>query len=281
LGYSLRLKGIPLRRPKALGKGMTSELSTFAGSGIVMAVMTMSLATIDSQMIASLLSYEALGVYSIAFFIGSFVDGIRRPVSQALSPQFANLWNANNKEAIEKMYARTSRFLMAVALSSFVVIVPNIDLIFSLIPDPERFEEAKTVVVLILLSRVVDYSFGSNGEMLSNGPYFKWNLVAITGLVALLVGLNFYLIPEYGLDGAGYALIIAYAVFNLTKAALLWWKERMQPFSDVQVIMILTAAITFMLTRFTQGNAFIDIAFTNAVILAGLGFGFLILRKRM
>lgn len=279
--YSIKLKGIPLRRPQPLGKGLGKELATFASSGIVMAVMTMSLATIDSQMIASIMSYEALGVYSIAFFIGSFVDGIRRPVSQALSPQFANLWNENNKEAIAKMYGRTSRVLMAVALTSFVVIVPNLDLIFSFIPDPDRFESAKPVVVLILLSRVIDYSFGSNGEMLSNGPYFKWNLLAITALVALLVGLNFVLIPSYGLEGAGYSLVISYAVFNLSKALFLYRKERMQPFSMVQFQLLLIAAATFTSAKFLAGSDWAHLLLMNAVIGTGLLLGFILVRKRI
>lgn len=281
LFYSIKLKGLPLRRPQPLGKGLGKELATFAGSGIVMAVMTTSLATIDSQMIVSLMSYEALGVYSIAFFIGSFVDGIRRPVSQALSPQFANLWNENNKSAISKMYGRTSRVLMAVALTSFVVIVPNLDVIFNLIPNPERFEGAKSVVVLILISRVIDYSFGSNGEILSNGPYFKWNLIAITVLVVLLVSLNFMLIPNFGLEGAGYALIISYAVFNLVKAIFLYWKERMQPFSTVQFLLLITAFLTYFSAKLFVGPNWTDLILTNAIIGVGLLLGFISLRKRI
>ena len=52
-------------------------------------------------MIASLMSYEALGIYSIAFFMealwmayaGQFLKHYR---------QFANLWNENNTEAMQK-----------------------------------------------------------------------------------------------------------------------------------------------------------------------------------
>jgi O-antigen/teichoic acid export membrane protein len=281
LFYSVLLKGIPLRKPKPLNKGLGQELATFAGSGVIMAVMTMSLATIDSQMIASLMSYEALGIYSIAFFIGSFVDGIRRPVSQALSPQFANLWNEGNTEAIAKMYGRTSRVLMAVALASFLLIVPNIEFIFGLIPNPERFEDAKSVVVLVLLSRVIDYSFGSNGELLSNGPYFKWNLLAITGLVALLIGLNYVLIPKYGLDGAGYALLISYAVFNISKAVYLFAKENMQPFSTVQLTLVCIALPTYLLAKNLAGPSTIDFIYTNGVVAMGLAVGFILLRKRI
>ena len=285
LAYALRLKGWKAMLPKSLGEEMTKELVTFASSGILMAIMTMSLATIDSQMIASLMSYEALGIYSIAFFIGSFVDGIRRPVSQALSPQFANLWNDHNIEAIGATYARTSRVLMTVALLSFVAIVPNLDFIFSLIPDPERFEAAKPVVALILLSRVIDYSFGSNGEILSNGPHFKWNLFAITGLVAALIGLNFVLIPRFGLEGAGYSLIIAYAIFNTVKALYLYKKEGIQPFSRVQFHLLLLAAITLVATYFSDsaldGADLAKFLVRNLIIAATTLFGFLTLKSKI
>ena len=170
---------------------------------------------------------------------------------------------------------------MAVALTSFVVIVPNLDFIFSLIPDPERFEGAKSVVVLILLSRVIDYSFGSNGEMLSNGPYFKWNLIAISALVALLVSLNFVLIPTYGLEGAGSALILSYTVFNLAKAIFLYWKERMQPFSTVQFLLLITASVTYFSAKFFEGPDWTDLILTNTIIGMGLLLGFIFLSKRI
>ena len=179
------------------------------------------------------------------------------------------------------MYGRTSRVLMAVALASFLLIVPNIEFIFSLISNPERFEDAKSVVVLVLLSRVIDYSFGSNGELLSNGPYFKWNLVAISGLVALLIGLNYALIPIYRLDGAGYALIISYAVFNIAKAVYLYLKENMQPFSSVQLTLVCIALPTYLLAMKLSGPSALDFIFTNAVVAIGLVVGFILVRKRI
>ena len=285
LVYAVRLKGLPLVRPRALGEGLGKELATFASSGIVMAMMTMGLATIDSQMIAGMLSYEALGVYSIAFFIGSFVDGIRRPVSQALSPQFATLWNDGAIDQIATTYARTSRVLMAVALLALVAIVPNVDDLFLLIPSGARFEAAKPVVVLILISRVIDYSFGSNGEILSNGPYFKWNLFAISGLVAVLIGLNYLLLPIYGLRGAGFALIIAYTVFNLVKARFLYLKEGIQPFGRAQFQLLLFALATLgaalLVDLWVDGSFWWRIALKNATIALGVALGFLALRKKI
>jgi len=281
LGYSLYLKGLPLRVPKALNLGLGRELLFFSSSGIVMAVMTMSLATIDSQMVASLLDYEALGVYSIAFFIGSFVDGVRRPVSQALSPQFANHWNDKNSVAIQKMYARTSRVLMAVALLSYVTIVPNLDTIFNLIPDPTRFEPAKSVVVLILISRVIDYSFGANGEILSNGPHYKWNLIAISGLVGLLIGLNFLLIPKFGIDGVGYSLIIAYSVFNIIKAVYLYRMEQMQPFSWVQFQLLALAALIYFGATLIEYEGFLGLVISNLIILLGCTLGYVWFRNKI
>jgi O-antigen/teichoic acid export membrane protein len=280
LAYSVKIKGLPLVAPRSMKMGLTRELAIFSGSSIMMTVMTMSLTTIDSQMVASLLSYEALGVYGLAFFLGSFVDGIRRPVSQLLSPQFAVHWNDSNIAAIGALYSRTSRILMAISLVAFLTIVPNIDFIFSLIHDAERFEAAKTVVTLILISRIVDFSFGSNGEILSNGPYFKWTLVAISILVIALIGLNSLLIPQMGLDGAGYSLIIAYTVFNVVKAWFLYNKEGIQPFSMDQFYMLGLAAVTFILSVQFAGDSVVDLLFRNLIIVIGLGSGFFAFRKK-
>jgi O-antigen/teichoic acid export membrane protein len=117
--------------------------------------------------------------------------------------------------------------------------------------------------------------------MLSNGPYFKWNLIAISALVALLVSLNYVLIPTYGLEGAGYALIISYALFNLAKAIFLYSKERMQPFSAVQFQLLTAAVVTYFSAKYFAGPNWTDLIFTNAIIGAGLLLGFIFLRKRI
>ena len=170
---------------------------------------------------------------------------------------------------------------MTVAVASFVVIVPNIDFIFGLIPDSERFDPAKSVVILILWSRVIDYSFGSNGEILSNGPHFKWNLIAISGLVAGIIGLNLWLIPRYGLDCAGYSLVIAYVIFNMTKACYLWHKERIQPFGTTQLLLLFIGAVTFTMAYSASGEGLVALLMTNAIIATGLLVGFLTLRRKI
>ena len=154
---------------------------------------------------------------------------------------------------------------MVVAVSSFIAIVPNLDFIFGLIPDPERFEGAKSIVVLVLISRIIDFSFGSNGEMLSNGPYFKWLLYAITGLVLLMIVLNYQLIPIYGMDGAGYALIISFIVFNVAKAWFLYRKEGIQPFSLVHLYVLAIAMPTFFIAEL------FDILLFHRAVLAYAG----------
>jgi len=131
------------------------------------------------------------------------------------------------------------------------------------------------------LSRVIDYSFGSNGEILSNGPHFKWNLVAISGLVVAIIGLNLWLIPVYGLDGAGFTLVIAYAIFNTTKAIYLWHKERIQPFGTAQLLLLVIGAITFIVAFLTSGEGIVALLITNAIIAIGLLVGFLTLRSKI
>ena len=89
------------------------------------------------------------------------------------------------------------------------------------------------------------------------------------------------LIHTYGLEGAGYALILSYAVFNLAKAIFLYWKERMQPFSTVQFLLLITASVTYFSAKFFVGPNWTDLIFTNAIIGMGLLLGFIFLRKRI
>ena len=46
------------------------------------------LSTIDIQMLSLFTDYSSVGIYGIAFFMGSVIDGIKRLINQ-IAPQFA------------------------------------------------------------------------------------------------------------------------------------------------------------------------------------------------
>ena len=143
---------------------------TFMRYSVMTTVVTFGLSTIDIQMLSLLTDYSSVGIYGIAFFMGSVIDGVKRPINQMLAPQFAKAWNTNNTTMLSKLYKKTATIQVLVNVLMVVMILSNIDWIFSLIPNSERFNAAIPVVGWVLLARFIDSSFGSNGEIIGNSP---------------------------------------------------------------------------------------------------------------
>ena len=123
---------------------------TFMRYSVMTTVVTFGLSTIDIQMLSLLTDYSSVGIYGIAFFMGSVIDGIKRPINQMLAPQFAKAWNTNNTTMLSKLYKKTATMQVLVNVLMVVMILSNIDWIFSLIPNSERFNAAIPVVGWVL-----------------------------------------------------------------------------------------------------------------------------------
>ena len=70
---------------------------------------------------------------------------------------------------LSKLYKKTATIQVLVNVLMVVMILSNIDWIFSLIPNSERFNAAIPVVgwVLLVIHR---FLLGSNGEIIGNSP---------------------------------------------------------------------------------------------------------------
>lgn len=235
LSYGMYQKKTTLVKPKIREFLTRKEFLAFSSSGVVMGILTMSMSTLDSQIIVTKIGFEALGVYSLAYFIGNLVESVRRPVSVSLTPIIAECWNEENYDRIHKIYKETSKILTAIVMAAAIFIIPNLEFLYGLIPDSQRFEGSSSLVLLILLTRLIDYSFGVNSEILSNGPYYRFNVGVTLLFVVSMVILCFLFIPIYGLTGVAITGVISYLIFNIVRSTYIYLKIRIFPFTKLHV----------------------------------------------
>lgn len=240
---------------------------TFMRYSVMTTVVTFGLSTIDIQMLSLLTDYSSVGIYGIAFFMGSVVDGIKRPINQMLAPQFAKAWNTNNTTLLSKLYKKTATIQLLINVIIVIMILPNIDWIFSLIPNGERFNAAVPVVGWVILARFIDSSFGSNGEIIGNSPYFRFNFYFSIILITLIITLNLYFIPAYGIVGVAYGSVISMFLFNIMKAVLIYRKSGMLPFSPTYAKIIAIGTLLFAAVMYVPVDGFLGTLIRVFIVL--------------
>jgi len=238
-------------------------LFTLLGTGGAVIVMQ-----IDSILVTGLLGLDKNGIYSTAFFMAVVVEIPRRAISQLSSPLISRAFHDEDVQEIDHIYKRTSINLLIAGSLVFALIYVNLDNIFYLIPNWQRFESGKIVVVIIGLAKLIDMASGVNTEIIIMSRYYRFNLIAIVMLAILTIITNLWLIPIYELKGAAIATAISLVFYNFVKFLFILIKLKIQPFSIKTLLVILIALFNVILMAYTPstGHYIFDIILHSTII---------------
>jgi O-antigen/teichoic acid export membrane protein len=163
-------------------------------------------------MLGSISGPEEAGFYSIAVLITGFIAFILMAVNLTVSPVFSNLYISGEMQRLQKIITRTTRVMMVVSLivALLIVILREWLLLFF----GSAFQRASLLLILLSIGQIVNVFAGSVGTLLVMTGYEKKAIQAV-GLSTLTIAiLNFFLIPRWGIDGAGLATIIGMLIWN-------------------------------------------------------------------
>jgi len=233
---------------------------------------------IDSIMVSSMISLEANAIYTIAFSMALVIELPRRAISQVVMPVIADHFAKGNHKEINKLYKQISNRQLYICLLLFIGLWSNLDALYYFIPNREIYEAGKYVVVLIGLGKLFDVVFSINGEILVFSKHYRFNLVATIGMSALIIGLNYLLIPIYGIEGAAIASVVVMFLFNLVKYLFLKIKLGFDPFS-IETVKIIFVGITAFSPVYLNDFALSPIP--NIIVTSLLVFGFYLFWSRL
>ncbi|HRN41206.1 MAG TPA: polysaccharide biosynthesis C-terminal domain-containing protein [Vicingus sp.] len=233
-------------------------------SGLVM------VGKIDTVMINSLTNnFELLGVYAIAFFIGSVIEIPKRIVHQLVFPIMSKLVAEDNKEELEKLYKQSGINLSILGVFLFLIIWFNIDELFLLIPNGEKYVAGKWVVFFIGLSKVIDVGFGTTDLVIYSTKYYKMNIFLAPILILLTIITNYLFIPKFGIIGAAIATTITVLLYSTLKIILVNSMLKLNQFNSNYIsILGITIFITiiFYFKPIFFSNNFLEIIANSTII---------------
>ena len=250
-----------------MGARMDRDVRKFARISVFSILIEIGINTLDVQMLSMLTDMDSVGIYGMAFFIGSVIDGIRRPINQMLAPQISTSWNKNNMEVLRKIYEKTSSAQMLVNAAFVIMVMVNVQWIFSLIPDGERFYPAIPVVGWILARKYINASFGSNGEIIANSPFYMLNMQIGSIMLVINIVLNLLFIPTYGILGVAYSGLIAVIFVNAMRAIMIYRKSGLQPFTRESLYIFTGSSIVGLACYLLPYEGFVRFILSGTIVL--------------
>lgn len=278
--YTLNKSKFTLPTPK-LRNAPKKDWVILSLFGLITSTSTLVVFYTDQLMINYILGPAQLGIYSIMFFIGVFINIPSRGFKGVATSFLSDYWFKNEISKISDFYKRSSNNQGVIAVYIFFCIWISITEITQILP-PE-YAAGKYVVLFIALAQVTDMITGINSEIISTSPLYRWNAYFNVILVFLTIINNLIFIQLFEITGAAMASFFALLIVNTSRYFLLYYKYNLNPFSmkTVYLFLILGAGIALMLVYPIQTglNPFIAIIIKCSIV--SIVFWLIIIKLKM
>ncbi|WP_297702547.1 polysaccharide biosynthesis C-terminal domain-containing protein [uncultured Eudoraea sp.] len=221
---------------------------------------------IDRFMINQFIPIQNVAYYTVAIFIATVIAVPARAMHQITYPMTAEILNRNDMVELKRLYQKSSLTLFIVSGLIFILILLNLNDLYSLLP--KAYRGGYIIVLLIGCTKLFDALIGNNNAILFNSDYYRALLFMGVLLAAFTILFNWLLIPEYGLNGAAFATFIAICIYNTIKLIYVKRKFNIMPFTietaKIAGLLVLMVAI-FYFVEFTF-NPLVNIVLKSVLI---------------
>ena len=231
---------------------------------------------IDKFMLNQYLPIGEIAVYNVAIFTATVIAIPYRSMYQIVSPMTAQFMNQNRDEELADLYKRSTVNTYFVSMVICVLIIVNAQQYYALLPNKD-YSTGLVVLMIISVVKLSDALVGFSNAVLLNSPYYRTVLFLGVFLVIGTILMNMWLIPLYGIKGAGLATLLAFTSYNLLKSGFVYRKYGLQPFYKETLLTTLFGIVT------VGGFFFWDFAFhplinigLKSLLVGGISIFFLL-----
>jgi len=252
--------GLRFRVKKVTSKLPLKSILSLAGFSVISNSINFLKREIDILMVANILNFSATGIYAIMMFFAVLVEVPGRGLNAVAPVKIGQLWAQMDMKALNSLYHKTSQNQLIIAGFVYICLLSIMPVAFDIMPNGNTFSSGFMVVVWLGLAHFTQLSFGDSGRILYYSDKYLYNFYFTSLMLALVIGLNWLLIPRYGLNGAGFATFMSQLILNIIRWYFLKNNYNLQPFNKASLkgfllfILSLTYAIVIQLLLEEQSN---------------------------
>ena len=242
LYYLIKLKRISLRIERGFpDKQMLREMGGYS-LFMTATVLAGNVPLMNSLFLGAKAGAALTGVYAIASYIANVVEVPYRSLGAIARPVVSAAVKENNGSEVNRLVKQVSLHQLLVSMLIFFLIWINIDVLFQLLPEGDRYSGGAIVVLLLGLAKVINSSLSISTDVLNFSRYYRMGLIFIAILTTLAIVLNNKLISMWGIGGSAAATLIAYSVYFSLTMLFIWFKLKVSLFSTGMLKVLLMMA---------------------------------------
>lgn len=226
---------------------LRSKVLKYAGFLMLATISGNIIQEMDLFMLSGVKGLYSAGVYTIVIYMAEIVNMPSRNITPISTPLAAQAMKDGNIGVAQALYKQVSVHQMLASTVLLMIVWINMDNIFAIIPNGEKFAEGRWAVLFLGLSKVVYGTLNFGNTLISFSKYYYWTLFITIILAAISIGTNLYFIPIYGLSGAALASLITVLASYAYQQYIVQVKIKTNPFCLAHLRIIIILLTLFML----------------------------------
>ena len=179
-------------------------------------------AQIDIVMVGFMAGDEEAGYYRTASRLAAIVPFFLIAMNNAMGPSISGLYAKGDIESLQSLLIRAARiaFVLTLPLAGLLCLFPGwtLSILFG-----EGFVIASAALVILVVANLFNVFMGQVGQVMALTGYENYAALAVLVSTIANIGLNFWLIPLYGIEGAAIATGSSIIIWN---ALLVFWTRQ-------------------------------------------------------
>jgi O-antigen/teichoic acid export membrane protein len=268
-----------LRRPLRAARHEFTEIFRFSLPVYLSALIGTFGGNVQTVLLGALNTVTTVGVFAVATRVNLIGSMFHQSVVTSSRPIVSELYGQGEREQMKQFYQTITKWTFTVNLPMFLITFLFATPILSIFG--ESFVGGGGALVILAWANLVDASTGICGVLLDMSGNTSFKLVNSVVTMFATLGLNFLLIPTWGLLGAAVASLVAVALINLLRLLEVFILLRMLPYNLTFVKPILAGLAAWAVawavghTFATQVNVFYVLG--NIALLVAIYGGVILL----
>ncbi len=223
----------------------------------------------DRILIGFFLNAREVGIYAVAMGLVAFVPSILKAVNQMFAPTIAELHAAGEQAVLRRLYQTLTKWILGLTIPLILTIVIFAHPLMRIFG--RDFEIGAAALAVATLAELVDCGVGSVGFLLLMSGNERRLLRIQMVMAVVILGLNLWLIPIWGILGAAVASAAAMIATNLWSLKEVHSRLGLFPYSRSYYRLVLPVSASFAvlwLVRLMPGSIPLGVVMGTALILA-------------
>jgi len=184
---------------------------------------------VDILMVGFFLTGSAVGIYRVSWIIASALLFPLAGINQLFPPIASKLYTNGNISELESVYSIVTRWIFTLVLFPSLVVLIYRNEILGMFGS--QFPEGSLVLVFFTIAQLANSISGPCGKLLAMTDNQYLNVLNQWILGVSNIVLNYILIINFGIIGAGLATATVLASVNIIRMIEVWYIEDLFPYS--------------------------------------------------